>query len=46
VAEIAEEQATLELDAGAELYPFEFGKIAKMGGGVNNPLVTMEWPGI
>ena len=45
VLEIAGDQATLELDAGARLYLFEFSKITKKGW-VNNPFVTMEWPGI
>jgi hypothetical protein len=38
-AEIAGEQATVELEAGARLYLFEFSKITKTGG-VNGPFVT------
>jgi hypothetical protein len=44
-AEIAGEQARVELDAGTQLYLFKTNKITKTRG-VNNLLVTMEWPGI
>ena len=44
-AEIAGEQATVELDAGTQLYLLEFSKITKTGG-TNNLFVTIEWLGI
>ena len=40
-AEIAGEQARVELDAETQLYLFKFSKITQTGG-VNNPFVTME----
>jgi len=43
--EIAGEEARVELDMGTQLYLFEFSKITKTRG-INNPSVTMEWPGI
>ncbi len=42
---MAGEQAEVELDAGADLYLFEFSKFTKTGG-INIPFVTMEWQGI
>jgi len=44
--ELAGAQAALELNAAERLYLFEFSKITKTGGGVNNPFVTMEWLGV
>jgi hypothetical protein len=43
--EIAGDQTTLELDAGTQLFMFEFNRITKTGG-INNPFVTIELPGI
>ena len=43
--EVAGAQAIVELNASYQLYLFEFSKITKIGG-INNPFVTMEWPGI
>ena len=43
--DIAGEQAIVELNTGVQLYLFEFSKITKTGG-INNPFVNIEWPGI
>ena len=43
--EIAGDQTTMELDAGTQLFLFEFIRSTKTVG-INNPSVTIEWLGI
>jgi hypothetical protein len=43
--DLAGEQTTVEMDAGTHLFLLEFSKITNTGG-VNNPFVTIKWPGI